>query len=97
MIFCYLPKLSDELLNPEVINYFAPYVHKEVESISFDNDLILDYMIHPENKDKINPMLLFHSKETEVKYPEATCQYRGYILDLPENLDGKNSSEQSLC
>lgn len=94
--FCYLPKLTDELLNPEVINYFAPYVNKEVESISFDNDLILDYMIHPENKVKIKPMLLFHSKETEVKYPEATCQYRGYILDLPEYLDDKNSSEQSL-
>lgn len=94
--FCYIPKLSDELLNPEVINYFAPYVKKEIESVSFGNDLILGYMIHPENKVKIGPMLLFHTEGTEVKYPEAACQYRGYILDLPDNLDDMNSSEQSL-
>lgn len=94
--FCYLPKLSDELLKHEIIDYFAPYINKEIESIKFDNGFILDYMIHAENKIKIKPMLLFHSKETEVEYPEAACQYRGYILDLPEDLESKNSSEQSL-
>lgn len=94
--FCYLPKLSDELLKPEIINYYAPYINKEIENIKFDNGFILDYMVHTENKVKIKPMLLFHSKETEVKYPEAACQYRAYILDLPEDLDRKNSNEQSL-
>ncbi len=93
--FCYLPKLERELMKSDIVRYFAPYVDKSLEKTEFGNDFILNYMLHPENKTMIKPMLLFHSKDTEVEYPDADNQYNGYILDLPDDLEDKGRRERT--
>ena len=93
--FCYIPKLEEELTESEFLQYFAPSVGNDFIVPKMGNDFILDYMVHPENKAKIKPMLLFHSVDTEVEYPEAENQYQGYILDLPDDLESRSHHEQT--
>lgn len=89
--FCYIPLLERELLKSPYADYFAPSQDKKIESPNLGNDFILEFMIHPERKDKIKPMILFHTENTEVEYPGAECQYQGYILDLPDDLESNNT------
>lgn len=89
--FCYIPLMQQELLTP-AINYYAPYTGKSENDIKLGNDLILDFMVFPENKEKIPPSLLFYSKWTRVNYPEADDQYRGFILDVQDALSEKDDA-----
>lgn len=93
--FCYIPKLEEELTEKDFLKYFDPSVGNDFDVPRLGNDFILEYMLHPENKAKIKPMLLFHSEDTEVEYPGAENQYQGYILDLPESLESKSNHEQT--
>lgn len=93
--FCYLPNLKKELMEPGIVNYFSPYHRSLCNAPDLGNDFILDFMLHPENKTKIKPMLLFHSHGTEVEYPGAAFQYQSYILDLPKDLHAMKPRQQS--
>ena len=79
--FIYLPKLSEEL-SLEVVKYYAPYFKGTIHEISFTSDYILEYLIHPENREQIPPSLIYYHKNCIDKdYEEAKCQFRGIAFD----------------
>ena len=77
--FCYIPYLKHDLVTGERLHYNAPYAKSAKEADFMVNDnFILDYMIHPENREKIPPSLLYyHPKCWNRDYPEAENQFRG--------------------
>ena len=77
--FCYIPFLKHDLVTGERLHYNAPYAKSSKEADFMVNDnFILDYMIHPENREKIPPSLLYcHPNCWNKNYPEAENQFRG--------------------
>ncbi len=58
--FCYIPYLKRDLVSKERLHYNAPYAKCSKEADFMENDnFILDYMIHPENRENIPPLLLY--------------------------------------
>lgn len=58
--FCYIPYLKRDLVSKERLHYNAPYAKCSKEADFMENDnFILDYMIHPENRENIPPSLLY--------------------------------------
>ena len=77
--FCYIPYLKHDLVTGERLHYNAPYAKSSREADFMVNDnFILDYMIHPENREKIPPSLLYcHPNCWNNNYLEAEIQFRG--------------------
>lgn len=77
--FCYIPYLKHDLVTGERLHYNAPYAKSSKEADFMVNDnFILDYMIHPENREKIPPSLLYcHPNCWNNNYPEAENQFCG--------------------
>jgi hypothetical protein len=77
--FCYIPYLKHDLVTGERLHYNAPYAKSSREADFMVNDnFILDYMIHPENREKIPTSLLYyHPNCWNRDYPEAENQFRG--------------------
>ena len=77
--FCYIPFLKHALTTGERMHYNAPYAKCSREADFMVNDnFILDYMLHPENKEKIPPSLLFYHPDCwNHSYAEAENQFRG--------------------
>lgn len=79
--FCYMPMLKRDLAKSESVSYYAPSMKNADEGALPDDNFILDYMLHPENREKIPPSLLYyHQKLWNEEYPEAECQFRGKPL-----------------
>ena len=77
--FCYIPFLKHDLVTGERLHYNAPYAKcsKEADFMVNDN-FILDYMVHPENREKIPPSLLYcHPNCWNYNYRDAENQFRG--------------------
>lgn len=84
--FCYIPYIQKQLLADEAIkNYYAPYPNRTERKKPLGNDIILDYMDHPENKLSIPPMLLFYNPDWLDDECYSRFQYRGVSLDLPDD------------
>lgn len=80
--FCYLPKISEELLKEEVVEYNAPYAEGFEIGVNFCSDFLLDYLIHLEDREKIQPSLVFYNPEfKDDNYPKTAHLYQGIILD----------------
>lgn len=80
--FCYIPYVMRDLLSGERLNYNAPFAkaHKEADYMVDDN-FILDYMIHPENREKVTPSLLYYDRAClRPDYVEAEDQLRGITI-----------------
>jgi hypothetical protein len=60
-VFCYIPYVKEELLSRERLHYIIPFAKtaKEAEYMVNDN-FILDFMAHPENRVKVTPSLLYY-------------------------------------
>ena len=82
--FCYIPFLKHDLTSGERLHYNAPYAKCSREADFMVNDnFILDYMLHPENKEKVPPSLLyFHPYCWDFRYPEAENQFRGIQISV---------------
>ena len=79
--FCYIPLLKEELAQRSVLSYYAPAMKREHAELLEDDNFILNYMLHPENREKIPPSLLYYVPNLrDEKYPEAECQFRGITL-----------------
>ena len=85
--FCYVPYVKHDLLTGERLHYNAPFAKSSQEADDMVNDnFILDYMVHPENRDKVTPSLLYYN-------PNG----RKYIYTDDENqLNGVTISENSF-
>ena len=95
--FCYIPYLKHDLVTGERLHYNAPYAKcsKEADFMVNDN-FILDYMIHPENRKKIPPSLLYcHPNCWNNNYPEAENQFRG-IKITASSFDGDEGLKKVL-
>lgn len=95
--FCYIPYLKHDLVTGERLHYNAPYAKSSKEADFMVNDnFILDYMLHPENRDKIPPSLLyFHPDCWDKFYPDAENQFRGITISA-ESFEGDNGLESVL-
>lgn len=79
--FIYLPKLSVELRSKEYVKYYAPYAKNRLLDIFLKSDFIYDFMLHPENKSKIPPSLLYYNYNCiDPDYKDAICQFRGITI-----------------
>lgn len=79
--FCYIPYLKYELARGERQHYNAPYAKAAQLKFMSDDNFILEYMVHPENREKIPPSLLvYHPSCWNSKYDEAECQFRGFSI-----------------
>ena len=79
--FCYIPMLKNDLCKNGALQYSAPYVKEsDLEELDDDN-FVLQYMLHLENREKKPPSLLFyHPLCWDERYPEAKFQYRGVTI-----------------
>lgn len=79
--FCYIPMLIQDLCKDGVLQYSAPYAKEsDLEELDDDN-FVLQYMLHPENRESIPPSLLYyHLLCWDESYPEAEVQYRGVSI-----------------
>ena len=95
--FCYIPFLKHDLITGERLHYNAPYAKSSREADFMVNDnFILDFMLHPENREKIPPSLLyFHPCCWNFKYSEADNQFRG-IQITASSFDEDNSLSHVL-
>lgn len=81
--FCYMPLLKEELAQRSVLSYYAPAMKREHAELLEDDNFILNYMLHPENREKISPSLLYHHPDLwNERYPDAECQFRGIFLSV---------------
>ena len=79
--FCYMPMLKKKLAQKQILSYYAPSMKEADADMLPDDNFILNYMLHPENREKIPPSFLYyHPKLWDEKYPEAVCQFRGITL-----------------
>ena len=95
--FCYIPYLKHDLVTGERLHYNAPYAKSSREADFMVNDnFILDYMIHPENREKIPPSLLYcHPNCWNNNYPEAENQFRGIKITV-SSFDGDEGLKKVL-
>lgn len=95
--FCYIPFLKYDLTHGERLHYIAPYA-KSARDVDFmvNDNFILDYMIHPENREKLPPSLLyFHPFLWNFRYSEAESQFRG-IKITAESFEGDEGLSKVL-
>lgn len=95
--FCYIPFLKYDLTHGERLHYTAPYA-KSARDVDFmvNDNFILDYMIHPENREKLPPSLLYyHPFLWNFRYSEAESQFRG-IKITAESFEGDEGLSKVL-
>lgn len=80
--FCYIPYVKEDLLSRDRLHYNAPFAKSSGEAdYMVSNDFILDYMIHPENRDKVFPSLLYyHPSCLDKTYSDAEDQMFGVTI-----------------
>lgn len=78
--FCYLPWQARQIEEGEEGRYFTPYREKS-DKLVIKSDFILDYMVHPENRQNISPSLLYFNPAcVREDYNEAECQFFGVTI-----------------
>lgn len=95
--FCYIPYLKHDLVTGERLHYNAPYAKSSREADFMVNDnFILDYMIHPENRGNISPSLLYYHPDCwNYDYPEAENQLCGITISA-SSFDGDEGLKKVL-
>jgi hypothetical protein len=86
--FCYLPKLVGEI-NTEYRAYYRPG-HENGKKTSVKSSFLLDFMAHPENREKIKPSLVYALKGIPLEEGEtmAVCGLKfGDISLFRKDLD----------
>ncbi len=82
--FIYIPKRLEEIRRAEVVAFNAPYA-KPKDEVTIGSDFLLEYMVHPENRNNIPPSLIYYNPyKRDSDYKEAIIQYRGIEL-TPES------------
>lgn len=82
--FCYFPKMTDELLRQDVVNYNAPYANGYDANLKIKSDYLLQFMERPEERKNFPPSLVFYDPFFQDKsYPTSTCLFRA--VELTEN------------
>ena len=86
--FCYLPWKTRQIEDGEGGRYFTPYRDKD-DRIAIKSDFMLNYMVHPEDRNNIQPSLLYYDPNCiSEDDDEADCQFSGIVIS-------KDSFEES--
>lgn len=90
--FCYIPALVKELSKSSTLQFYAPELENDfVPNKDIHSDLLLDWMVNPEKRDKIKPSLLYyHPKAFNHEYEDMICQFRGITLTPDTGYDKTN-------
>lgn len=93
-VFCHIPFVRDSLLHGERLHYNVPFAKSSREAeYMVSDDFILDFMLHPENRDKVTPSLLYyHPSCWNHNYPEAENQLFGIPISESSFIDNKDLS-----
>ena len=76
----YMPRIIADVCQTDVLRYNAPYA-QNTQIPALSSDWLLDYMVHPENRENFTASLLFyHPRCISKNYTEAECQYIGIEL-----------------
>ena len=80
--FCYIPYVKQDLLSKDRLHYNVPFAKSAREADYMVNDnFILDFMVHPENREKVTPALLYYDPDFwESSYTDAEDQLRGISI-----------------
>ena len=65
--FCYLPKLTEQAIDEEVLFYNAPYVKSQEAPKSVGSDFLLQFLVQPKNRELIPPSLLYIGNRGRIK------------------------------
>lgn len=97
--FCYFPKLTDELLKQDVVNYNAPFANTFDANLKLNSDYLLQYMERPEERNSFPPSLVFYDPIfKDESYPTTTCLFRAVALTEDNcNDDIDNFIDGVLC
>ena len=76
--FCYLPNITDKF-NEFVCDYYV-LDNCRIPKNLLDSDFILRYMAHPQNRQNIQPSLLYYSEWATLQYGEEVA-LRGITID----------------
>lgn len=94
--FCYIPFLKYDLARGERQHYNAPYAKAADLKFMSDDNFILEYMAHPENRGEIPPSLLFyHPSCWNSKFEEVAYQFRGVSIS-EKSFDGDEELKSVL-
>ena len=76
--FIYIPWYAKETEASDDYKYIAPY-RRNRETVRMNSDFILDYMTHPENRNKILPSLLYYDPTRN--NVEEGCEFCAITVD----------------
>lgn len=76
--FIYIPWYAKEMVVSDDYKYIAPY-QKRRETVRMNSDFILDYMAHPENRNKVAPSLLYYDPNRNIV--EDGCEFCAITVD----------------
>lgn len=81
-VFCYIPILKHDLVSEEHLHYNAPYAKSAMDAdFAMDDNFILDYMLRPENREKIPPSLMFYDPMCQYeKSTWAEYMFKGVVI-----------------
>ena len=95
--FCYMPKLAEELASIESIGYNAPYLKEKLQISELASNYLLNFMVHPENKEKVPPSLVHYKSDEEEQDKNGksiiTHLYSG--ISITEDTDYRKTSDLS--
>ena len=78
--FCYLPLMAQQLASKPIADYYAPYNDGFIE-VTVGSELLLNYMIRPENRARIESSLLYWDLDCrQANREDSFVQYRGYTF-----------------
>lgn len=85
--FCYIPYVKQDLLSKDRLHYNAPFAKSATEADNMVGDnFILDYMLRPENREKVPPSLLYWTKDKGeykgISISESTFEYDPGLSDI---------------
>ena len=70
--FCYLPKLTANAIDADVLFYNVPYAKFQKSEESFTSDYLLRFIANPKNKDLIPPSLMYYKSWAKADKEETT-------------------------
>ena len=74
--FCYLPKLTEQPIDEEVLFYNAPYAKPQEAPKSVASDFLLQFMAQPVNRELIPPSLLYLGNRGRIKSDDGVVTFK---------------------
>ena len=74
--FCYLPKLTAQPIDEEVLFYNAPYAKPQEAPKPVGSDFLLEFLAQPKNRELIPPSLLYLGNRGRIKSDDGVVTFK---------------------